>query len=392
MDKEGADINRLYSQLSEHELMWDGWQGGDTPVLPVSAKTGDGIPELLDMVLLVTDVEELKADVDVPARGLIIEAHVEQGRGPVAHALVEAGKLKRGDFLVAGSAYAKIRNLESTTGKALTEALPSTPVVITGFKVLPEFGDEFTVVKDEKVARTMTEQASAIKHAGGNKLDISSGELIRMINRNNKVNELNIIIKADVQGSLTSVIDSLKAMDTDEVAVRVVGSGIGAITENDAHMAHTSDAIIYGFNVSLPTGIRQQISRDKVHARLYKVIYELIDDVRAELSKRLAPEIKETDLGRLVVKGIFKTTKTEVICGGEVTKGKLTVPALARVIRDKEKLADVEVTALRRGPQETKEVFEGEMCGMSFSSTSRVELQEGDHIELYSVETIERHL
>lgn len=392
MDKEGADINRLYSQLAEHELMWDGWSGGDTPVLPVSAKSGEGIPDLLDMVLLVTDVEELKADVDVPARGLIIEAHVEQGRGPVAHALVEAGRLKRGDFVVAGSAYAKVRNLESTTSKALTEALPSTPVVITGFKELPEFGDEFTVVKDEKVARTMTEQAAAIKHAGGNKLDISSGELIRMINRNNQVNELNVIVKADVQGSLTSVIDSLKAMDTDEVAVRVVGSGIGAITENDAHMAHTSNAIIYGFNVTLPTGIRQQISRDKVQVRLYKVIYELIDDAREELSKLLAPEVKETELGRLVVKGIFKTTKTEVICGGEVTKGKLTVPALARVIRDKEKLADVEVTALRRGPQETKEVFEGEMCGMSFSSTSRVDLQEGDHIELYSVETIERHL
>lgn len=391
IDKEGADINRLKQQLSEHELLTEEW-GGDTIVLPVSAKTKAGIPELLDMLLLVTDVEELKADVDVPARGLIIEAHVEQGRGPVAHALVEAGRLKRGDFVVAGSAYAKIRNLESTTSKPLTEALPSTPVVITGFKVLPEFGDEFTVVKDEKVARTMTEKAAALKHAGGNKLDISSGELIRIINRNNKVNELNVIVKADVQGSLTSVIDSLKAMDTDEVAVRIVGSGIGAITENDAHMAHTSNAIIYGFNVSLPTGIRQQISRDKVQARLYKVIYELIDDVREELSKLLAPEVKETDLGRLVVKGIFKTTKTEVICGGEVTKGKLTAPALARVMRGDEKLADVQVTNLRRGPQETKEVFEGELCGLSFQTTSRVELQEGDRIELYTRETIARHL
>jgi translation initiation factor IF-2 len=392
MDKEGADINRLYSQLAEHELMWDGWKGGDTPVLPVSAKNGDGIPELLDMILLVTDVEELKADIDVPARGLIIEAHVEQGRGPVAHALVEAGKLERGDFVVAGGVYAKIRNLEGTDGKPITEALPSTPVIITGFKQAPEFGDEFTVVKDEKVARAQAAATAAGKAAGGNKLDINSTELIRMINRNNKVNELNVIIKADVQGSLTSVIESLKVMDTDEVAVSVVGSGIGAVTENDVYMAHTSNAIIYGFNVSVPSGIRQHANRDKVSLRLYKVIYELIDDAKAELSKLLAPEVKETELGRLVVKGIFKTTKTEVICGGEVTKGKLTVPALARVIRDKEKLADVEVTALRRGPQETKEVFEGEMCGMSFKSTSRVDLQEGDHIELYSVETVERHL
>ncbi|MBC7581320.1 translation initiation factor IF-2 [Aeromicrobium sp.] len=392
MDKEGADVNRLYSQLSEHGLMWDGWAGGDTPVQEVSAKTGAGIPELLDMILLVTDVEELKADTDVPARGLIIEAHVEQGRGPVAHALVEAGVLKPGDFVVAGGVYAKVRNLESTAGKPITEALPSTPVVITGFKQAPEFGDEFTVVKDEKVARTQSIATATGKAAGGNKLDINSTELIRMINRNNQVNELNVIIKADVQGSLTSVIESLKVMDTDEVAISVVGSGIGAITENDVYMAHSSNAIIYGFNVSVPNGIRQHANRDKVSMRLYKVIYELIDDAKEELSKLLAPEIKETEMGRLVVKGIFKTTKTEVICGGEVTKGKLVAPALARVIRDKQKLADVEITALRRGPQETKEVFEGEMCGMSFASTSKVDLVEGDHIELYTRETIERHL
>lgn len=392
MDKEGADINRLYSQLSEHGLMWDGWQGGDTPVLPVSAKTEAGIPELLDMILLVTDVEDLKADTDVPARGLIIEAHVEQGRGPVAHALVEAGELKKGDFVVAGGVYAKVRNLESTGGKPIAEAGPSTPVIITGFKQAPEFGDEFTVVENEKVARTTAAAVAAGKHAGGNKLDITGTELIRMINRNNQVNELNIIVKADVQGSLTSVIDSLKAMDTDEVAIRVVGSGIGAITENDVHMAHTSNAIVYGFNVAYPTGIRQHANRDKVSVRQYKVIYELIDDAREELSKLLAPEVKETELGRLVVKGIFKTTKTEVICGGEVTKGKLSVPAQARVTRGDEQLGIVKVTQLRRGPQETKEVFEGEMCGMSLETTSRIELQEGDRVELFTVETIERHL
>jgi translation initiation factor IF-2 len=391
MDKEGANIDRLKQQLSEHNLLTEEW-GGDTIVLPVSAKTKAGIPELLDMLLLVTDVEELKADVDVPARGLIIEAHVENGRGPVAHALVEAGKLKRGDFVVAGSAYAKIRNLESTMGKPLSEAPPSTPVVITGFKILPEFGDEFTVVKDEKVARSLTEQSATAKSAGGNKLDITGTELIRMINRNNEVNELNIIIKADVQGSLTSVIDSLKALDTEEVAIRLVGTGVGPITETDLHMAHSSKAIIYGFNVPLPNGIKQIANRDKVIIRMYKVIYELIDDAREELSALLAPEVIETEVGRLVVKAVFKTTKTEVICGGEVTKGKLVVPALARITRDNEKIADVEITNLKRGPQETKEVFEGEMCGLSFRSTSKVELQEGDRIELFTRETKERHL
>lgn len=392
IDKEGADVNRIKQQLSEQDLLIEEW-GGDTIVQEVSAKTGKGIPELLDMILLVTDVEDLRADVDVPARGLIIEAHVEQGRGPVAHALVEAGKLKRGDYVVAGGTYAKVRNLEGTDGRPTSEALPSTPVVITGFKTLPEFGDDFVVVANEKLARNQATQVATAKHAGGNKLDISSSELIRMINRNNRINELNIIVKADVQGSLTSVLDSLKALDTDEVAIRVVGSGVGPITDNDVHMGHTSNAIVYGFNVVLPSGIKQIASRDKVDVRMYKVIYELIDDARESLSKLLAPEVKETELGRLVVKAVFKTTKTDVICGGEVTKGKLSVPALARVTRGDEVLAgEVRVTNLKRGPQDTKEVFEGEMCGLEFSTTGRVELQEGDRIELFTRETIARHL
>ena len=391
MDKEGADVNRLYSQLSEHGLMWDGWQGGDTPVQEVSAKTGKGIPELLDMVLLVADVEDLKADVDVPASGLIIEAHMEQGRGPVAEALIETGKLHPGDFIVAGSTYARIRNLETTNGEATKEALPSTPVRITGFKVLPEFGDEFTFVKDEKVAR-IEAAANATRTQATGRLDINSNELIRIINRSNELNELNIIVKADVQGSLTSVIDSLRSLDTSEVAVRVVGSGVGQIGENDVHMAHSSDAIIYGFNVSIASNVRQLALRDKVPVRLYKVIYELIDDTKEELTKLLAPEVVETEVGRLVVKGVFKTTKTEVICGGEVTKGKVVVPAMARVKRDGEVLADVEITKLQRGPQDAKEVFEGEMCGMSIAPTSRVDLQEGDHIELFTREVIARTL
>lgn len=391
MDKEGADVNRLYSQLSEHGIMWDGWQGGDTPVQEVSAKTGQGIKELLDMVTLVADVEDLRADTDVPASGLIIEAHMEQGRGAVAEALVESGKLHPGDFIVAGGTYARIRNLETTTGKAIKEASPSTPVRITGFKVLPEFGDEFQFVKDEKIART--EAAAYTKRAQtGGRLDMNSTELIRIINRSNEVNELNIIVKADVQGSLTSVIESLKVMDTDEVAIRLVGSGVGPIGENDIHLAHSSNAIIYGFNVTIANNVKQLANRDKVPVRLYRVIYELIDDAKEELTKLLAPEVVETDMGRLVVKGVFKTTKTEIICGGEVTKGKLVSPALARVMRGGESIAAVEVTKLQRGPQETKEVFEGEMCGVSLATTSKLELLEGDHIELFTREIKARTL
>ncbi|HET7320371.1 MAG TPA: translation initiation factor IF-2, partial [Candidatus Saccharimonadales bacterium] len=392
IDKEGADVNRLYSQLSEQGLMWDGWKGGDTPVIPVSAKTKDGIPDLLDMILLVTDVEELKADTDVPARGLIIEAHVEQGRGPVAHALVEAGVLKPGQFVVAGGTYAKIRNLETTEGKPLKEAGPSSPVAITGFKTLPEFGDEFNVVANEKAARATAEQTATGRSGSGSSVAASSTELIRLINRSNELQELNIIVKADVQGSLTSVIDSLKALDTAEVAVRVVGSGVGSINDNDLHLAQTSGATLYGFNVQAPSNIRQQASRDKVDMRLYKVIYELIDDVKAQLSNLLSPEIVETDLGRLVIRGIFKTTKTEVIAGGEVTKGKLEVPAIAKVFRGDDQLMEVQVTQLKRGPQDAKEVFEGEMCGVSFTTPSRLDLQEGDRVEFFSRKAVERTL
>ena len=390
IDKEGADINRLKQQLSEHELLTEEW-GGDTIVMPVSAKTKAGIPELLDMILLVTDVEELKADVDVPARGLIIEAHIEQGRGPVAQALVEAGTLKAGQFIVAGAAYAKIRNLESTGGRPIKQAVPSTPVSITGFKSLPEFGDEFEVVGSEKQARAQAAEAATANQSAG-RSDIGSSELIRLINRDNKLQELNIIIKADVQGSLTSVIDSLKALDTDEVSVRVVGSGLGPVGENDLHLAHSSGAIVYGFNVNLPTSSKQQASRDKVKVRLYKVIYQLIDDVKSELSELLSPEIVETELGRLIVKGIFKTTKTEVICGGEVTKGKLTAPALAKVFRGDDQLAEVELTGLKRGPAEAKEIVEGEMCGMSLVTNKRLELAEGDRIEVFTRQAVQRQL
>jgi translation initiation factor IF-2 len=300
--------------------------------------------------------------------------------------------LKVGDFIVAGTTYAKVRTLQDTSGKTIKQATASTPVVITGFKTLPEFGDEFNAVANEKAARAEVESIVKQQKLGGGQGEMSSGELLRIITRSNQISELNIIIRADVQGSLTSVVDSLKALDTDEVAVRIVSSGVGSITENDIHRAATSGAVIYGFNVQAPANIKRLASRDKVSIRIFNVIYELIDDVKEGLTKLLAPEIVENDLGRLVVRGVFKTTKTEVICGGEVTKGKLVAPALARVKRGNETLAEVQVTGLKRGPQEAKEVFEGEMCGLSFTTTSRVELQEGDHIELFTRETVARSL
>lgn len=391
IDKTGADINRTKQQLSEQNLLIEEW-GGDIVVVPVSAKTKEGIPQLLDMVLLVADVEELKADEDVPARGLIIEAHMEQGRGPLGVALIDAGILKKGQFVVTGTTYGKVKGLENTLGQPINQAGPSTPVIITGFKNLPEFGDEFQVVSSEKEAKKLSTESSRAQTSETKSGINTSSELIRKINRDVKVNELPVLIKADVKGSLTSVIDSLKTLDTEEVAIRVVGSGVGAINDNDLHMAQTSGAIIYGFNVDMPQSVKQQVSRDKIPVRLYKIIYELIEDARQELGRLLAPELVETELGRLNVKGIFKTTKTEIIAGGEVTKGKLTAPALVRILRDKDQLGEAQLTVLKKGPQEVKEVFENEMCGVQLATTSRIELQEGDKLEFYTREEVTRSL
>jgi translation initiation factor IF-2 len=388
MDKAtDADLNHLKQQLAENELLPEDW-GGETIIIPVSAKTKQGVPELLDMILLVADVEELKADNDGPAQGLVIESHMETGRGAVAVALVEQGTLHAGDFITAGGSYGKIRNLETTTGEPIKEAGPSTPVTIAGLKNLPEFGDEFEAVKNEKTARDQASGTAQDRKSGSGSSATSSSELLRIISRSNKLSELNIVVKADVQGSLTSVVDSLKSLDNEEVAVRVVSSGVGVINESDIHTAASSNAIIYGFHTSLPVNVKRLASRDQVSVRLYTVIYELIDDVKNELESRLAPEVIETVAGELTVKGVFKITKTEVICGGEVTKGKLTIPSLARIYRGKDLIADeLEITNLKRGPQDVKEVLEGEMCGLSFKSEKRVEVQENDRIELFTRET-----
>ena len=392
IDKEGANIERVKQQLVEQKLNPEEW-GGDTVVVPVSSKTKAGIDKLLDMVLLVADLEDLRAEIDVPGEGLVIESHMEQGRGPIAVALVQQGEIKKGDFVVAGTTYAKIKVLEDTKGKVIDRAGPSTPVIIIGFKALPEFGNRFVVSKTEKEARLSAVKNTNLSAESSNHLDMTSSELIRLINKKSALQELNIIVKADVQGSLTSVIDSLKTLDTDEVAVRIVGSGVGAITENDVRMAATSKAIIYGFQVSMPSNIKQLSARDKVSVRSFRVIYELLDDAKQELSDMLAPEEINDNVGRLVVRGIFKTTKLETICGGEVTKGKIVWPATATVMRGDDIIAaDIPITNLKHGPTDTKEVLEGEMCGMNLQTTNRLDLQEGDRIEVFTHEVRERTL
>ena len=393
MDKEGANPDMVKAQLaSEYQLNPEEW-GGDTIMVPISAKMNEGIDKLLDMVLLVADMEELKADTDVPAEGLVIEAHMEKGKGSVVNLLVEQGMLKPGHFLVAGTAYGKVRTLVDFAGKTLKEAGPSTPVTVTGFKELPQFGDVFTIVKNEKEARLMVERTKIEAERNAASTNVTGADILKMMTQKHDTQDLNVIVKADVQGSLTSVMDSLRLVDTKgQITLRIIGSGVGNVNESDVRLAESSDAIIYGFNIELPPAVKRLAMRDKVQIRLYRVIYELLDDARQSMEQMLAPEVVETEVGKLTVKGVFRTMKEEVICGGEVTSGKVMPNVLARVLRGGEQIAEVEVTNVQRQQQEAKEVFEGEMCGLSLKTVKKLIVEEGDKLEFFTRELVKRTL
>jgi len=393
MDKETANPQMVKTQLAtEHHLNPEEW-GGDTVMVEVSAKTGQNIDKLLDMVLLVADLEELKADIDVPAEGLVIESHMETGRGAVVGLLVQQGKLKPGHFLVAGTAYGKIRTLLDFKGRTLKEAGPSTPVTVTGFKELPQFGDVFVIVKNEKEARHASERARIDREKSAATTNVTGADLLKMMNQKHDTQEVNVIVKADVQGSLTSVMDSLRLVDTGgEVNMRIIGSGVGNISENDIRLAEGDNTIIYGFNVELPPAVKRLAMREKIQVRLFKVIYELLDDARQSMEALLAPEVVETDLGKLTIKGIFRTMKDQIIAGGEVTSGKAVPNVLARVKRGNEQVSEVEVLSVQRQQQEAKEVFEGEMCGLSLKIEKKFQLEEGDQLEFFTRELVKRTL
>ena len=393
VDKETANPDMVKAQLaSEHGLNPEEW-GGDTIMVEVSAKTKQGIDKLLDMVLLVADLEELRADVDTPAEGLVIEAHMETGRGSVVGLLVEHGMLRPGHFLVAGTAYGKVRTLLDYKGDTLKEAGPSTPVTVTGFKELPQFGDTFGIVKSEKEARNQVALARIEQEKNAASTNVTGADLLKMMSQKQEAEDFNVVIKADVQGSLTSVIDSLKLINTDgQVMLHVVGSGVGAITENDIRLATNDRTVIYGFNVELPPAVKRLAMRDKVQVRIFKVIYELLDDARTSMENLLAPEVVETEIGALTIKGVFRTLKDEVIAGGEVTSGKAVPSVLARVLRDGEQIAEVQLEKVQRQQQEAKEVFEGEMCGLSLKTTKKLLLEEGDKLEFFTRELMKRTL
>ncbi|MCL2451746.1 translation initiation factor IF-2, partial [Candidatus Saccharibacteria bacterium] len=351
--------------------------------------------KLLDMVLLVADMENLRADTDVPAEGLVIESNIEQGRGAVVRILVENGTLKPGEYFVAGSTYGRVRTLQDFTGKPLKKAGPSTPATITGFKEVPEFGQRIEEVKNEREARALAAKhyEEKVKSTAG--VNITGSDLLKMMNRESEQQTAEFIVKADVQGSLTSVVDSLKLLETDEVAVKIVASGVGNITEGDIRLGQDSTAVIYGFNVTLPPQVKQLANRSKTEVRLFNVIYELLDDARDVMSELLPEEVVETPVGELEIKGVFRTTKEEIIAGGLVKTGKITPDILARAWRKKEQLAEVEITSVRRDKNEAKEVFEGEMCGVNLRvphGQGKISLEIGDRLECFTREMRKRKL
>ena len=392
IDKDSADPARVKAQLaSEYGLNPEEW-GGDTVMVEVSAKTGKNIDQLLDMILLVADLEDLRADINTPAEGLVIESHMEVGRGSVVGLLIEQGILRPGLFLVSGSTYAKIKTLLDFKGEPLKEARPSTPVTVTGFKELPQFGDNFIVVNNEKEARRQVAVSRVENERNAASTNITGSDLLKMMDQQLESQDLNVIVKADVQGSLVSVVNSLKIIDTQgEISLRIIDSGVGNITENDIHMAGNG-TIIYGFNVTISNALKKLAARDDVQVRIFNVIYQLLDDARDSMESLLAPAIVETEIGKMTIKGIFRSDKDLVIAGGEVTSGKVAAGLLARVLRNKEKIAEVEVINVQRQQQEAKEVFEGEMCGLSLRTKKKLLIEEGDKLELFTRELVKRTL
>lgn len=398
IDKPTANSNLVKTQLAtEYNLNPEEW-GGDTVMVEVSAKTGQGVDQLMDMILLVSDVEELKADYNVPAEGLVIESNLEKGRGAVVRLLIENGTLNKGDFVVAGSSWGKMRTLENYKGDAIKQAGPSTPVTVTGWREVPPFGTRITEVKNEREAKALAAKNYDAEISSTANVNIASGDLLRMMNREQSQKQANFVIKADVQGSLTSVIDSIKMLDTDEVAAKIIASGVGDITEGDIRAAASSEqAVIYGFNVNLSSQIKQLARRAKIEVRLFNVIYELIDDAKAVMSELLPDEVIETDLGELIVKGVFRTTKTTIIAGGEVTNGKLLPDSLARVYRGKgksaEMIGEVGVVSLKREQNPATDIVAGEMCGIELAlHGAKLTIELDDRLEVFRRELKSRSL
>jgi len=388
MDKPTADPDRIRQELTKYDLIDEEW-GGDTIIVPVSAHTGQGVEQLLEMVLLVAEVQDYKANPNRKAKGIIIEARLDKGRGPVATVLIKNGTLNVGDTIVAGTAYGRVRAMVNDRGERVKSAGPSDPVEVIGFNDVPEAGDIISAVDDDSLSRKVAEErkdkarAALIKAQSKTTLD----DLFNQISEG-QLKELNIIIKADVQGSVEAVRQSLERLSNAEVKVKAIHGGVGAITETDVMLASASNAIIIGFNVRHDNSVRDIAEREKVDIRLYRVIYSAIEDIEAAMKGMLAPKFKENVLGRCRVRQTFKVSGVGTVAGCYVTDGKIQRNAQVRLLRDNVIIHEGKIDSLKRFKDDVKEVATGYECGLGIEGYNDV--KENDEIECFIMEEIQR--
>ena len=384
MDKEGANPDKIKEELTKYDLVCEEW-GGDVICVPVSAKTGMGIDDLLENVLLVAEMQELKANPDRRARGTVVEARLDKGRGPIATLLVQNGTLHTGDVLIAGTAVGHVRVMTNDKGKTVHEAGPSVPVEITGLAEVPSAGDSFHAVEDERLARTLVEQrkheAKQAKFSAYQKVTLDN--LFSQIEEG-EMKELSLIVKADVQGSVEAVKQSLEKLSNDEVRVRVIHGGVGGIKESDVMLASASNAIIIGFNVRPDPVAEESAARDDVDIRTYRVIYDAIEEVETAMKGMLAPKTREVVMGRIEVRQVYKLSSVGAVAGAYVLSGKVTRQCEIRVVRDGIVIAEDKMSSLKRFKDDVKEVTEGYECGITLEKFR--DFKEGDIFEAFIIE------
>ena len=384
MDKEGANPERIKQQLTEYSLVPEEW-GGDTICVPVSAKTQMGIDSLLESILLVAEMAELKANPNRAAKGVVIEARLDKGRGPVATLLVQNGTLRSGDIIVAGTAVGRVRVMVNEKGRRLKEAGPSVPVEITGLAETPNAGDSFDAVSDEKLARELVEQRKQKEKEEQFKAyhKVTLDNLFSSL-KEGEMKELDIVVKADVQGSVEAVKQNLEKLSNDEVRVRVIHGGVGAINDSDVMLANVSNAIIVGFNVRPDANAQATAERDGVEMRMYRVIYDCIEEIESAMKGMLAPKFREIMLGKVEVRTVMNLSSAGKIAGSYVLEGKVTRNAQIRVVRDGIVIAEDEIASLRRFKDDVKEVASGFECGIGLAKFN--DIKEGDIFEAFVME------
>ncbi|KNZ41654.1 translation initiation factor IF-2 [Acetobacterium bakii] len=387
IDKPGADPERVKQELTKYNLVVEEW-GGETIAVPVSAKTGEGIDNLLEMIVMMSEMEELRADASREARGSVIEAQVKRGKGPVATLLIQQGTLHIGDSIISGTTYGKVRTMIDDKGKRLKKAGPSTPVEVSGLSDILVAGDDFIVLENEKEARQLAEKRKELqKGERVRRTNISLDDLFSQIQDGN-IQDINIIIKADVQGSIEAIIQSLEKLDIDTVRINVIHGAVGAINETDVLFAATSNAIIIGFNVRPDKNAIKLADTEKVDIRLYRVIYDAIDDIKKAMEGMLAPEYREKVLGNAEIREVFKIPSIGTIAGCYVTEGKINRNDDIRIIRDGIVVMEGKIASLKRFKDDVKEVNAGYEFGIGIEKYN--DLKNGDIIEAYTMEAIER--